>query len=279
MNVPGAALAVPGTASTVSGAPVQIPGRYIVTYDSDAARARSGDVLRAAGLARVATVGAIGSDVVSATAATADALRLVAGVASVEPDARVAPSEVIPNDLWWRDSISLLTVRAAAAWASTRGSSSVVVAVLDSGVDYAQPDMQGAFVGGYDFINGDSDPADDNGHGSGAAGVVGARSDNGVGVTGYCSRCSIMPVKIAGADGYATWSAMASGITWAADHGARVISLSFAATSGSTSVANAISYAQSRGAVVVDVEAHAEHALVQMGAGDVLRRSEHAVRR
>jgi hypothetical protein len=80
------------------------------------------------------------------------------------------------------------------------------------------------------------------------AGVAAGRSNNGV--AGYCGGCSIIPVKITGSDGYASFSAMASGLTWSADQGARVINLSFAGSSGSTTVRDAIAYAHDRGAVV-----------------------------
>ena len=74
--------------------------------------------------------------------------------------------------------------RAPTAWAVTKGSPSVVVAVLDTGVDLSQPDHQGAFVPGYDFVNNDADPSDDHGHGTGTAGIVAARAGNGLGARG-----------------------------------------------------------------------------------------------
>ena len=95
------------------------------------------------------------------------------------------------------------------------------MAVLDTGRDLGHPDLQGAFVAGFDVVNQDADPSDDHGHGTMVTGVIAARSNNAVGVTSTCWRCSVMPVKVIGADGTGNASAVAEGIVWAADHGAQ----------------------------------------------------------
>jgi hypothetical protein len=156
----------------------------------------------------------------------------------------------IPTDPLWPNQWGLAQIGAPAAWALTMGSPSVVIAVLDTGVDFSQPDLQGAFVPGYDIVNGDSNPSDDNGHGTRTAGIVGARADNGVGISGVCPRCSIMPVKVVAADGTATALDVATGITWATDHGASIISLSLGGTQ-SDAVSAAVSYAESKNVLVV----------------------------
>jgi subtilisin family serine protease len=178
------------------------------------------------------------------------------GVEYVERDRvvmRVTAGNLVqatPTDPLWSQQWGAVLTGAPTAWAVTKGSPSVVVAVLDTGVDSTQPDLEGALVPGYDFVNNDADPADDFGHGTGVAGIVAARADNGLGVSGYCPRCSVMPVKVAGADGQATEANVASGITWAADHGARVINLSLGGSYGAT-VASAVDYATGKGAIVV----------------------------
>lgn len=155
-----------------------------------------------------------------------------------------------PSDPLWGEQWGPAQLQAPTAWAVTKGSSDVVVAVLDTGVDFTQPDLQGAFVPGYDFVNGDADPTDDQGHGTAVSGVIAARADNGIGGSGMCPRCSIMPVKVVGADGTANELNVASGISWAADHGARVINISLGGTYGST-VAAAVRYAAGKGVLVV----------------------------
>jgi subtilisin family serine protease len=166
---------------------------------------------------------------------------------------RITAADVMqdtPTDPLWGQQWGPALTEAPTAWAVTRGSPSVVVAVLDTGVDFSQPDLQGAFVPGYDFVNNDADPIDDHGHGTEVAGIVAARADNGLGGAGLCPRCSIMPVKVVGADGRATEGNVASGITWAADHGARVINLSLGGTYGTT-VAAAVNYATDKGVLIV----------------------------
>jgi subtilisin family serine protease len=166
---------------------------------------------------------------------------------------RVTASNAVqatPSDPLWGQQWGAALTDAPTAWAVTKGSPNVVVAVLDSGVDFSHPDLQGALVPGYDFVNNDADPTDDNGHGTGVAGIVGARSDNGRGVSGFCPRCSVMPVKVVGSDGSASGLNVASGITWAADHGARVISLSLGGTYSST-VSDAVRYVSEKGVLVV----------------------------
>ena len=177
-------------------------------------------------------------------------LRAADAVAYAEPDGRTPPAEVVPNDARWVNQWSQPLTRTDRAWGRTVGTPTVKVAILDSGVDPSQPDLTGNLLPGYDFYNGDADPSDDYGHGTQVAGVAAGRSGNGIGIAGYCGRCSILPVKITGSDGYATWSAMASGIAWATDRGAPVINISFAGTSGSATVASAIAYAHEHGAVV-----------------------------
>jgi subtilisin family serine protease len=228
--------------------------QLLVSFSPGASATEQANALAAVGATETGAIPDIGVKVVSVPEQAADgALRGLQhnqSVSYAEKDATVAPSDVVLNDFRWRDSWALPIIHAPKAWSVTTGDPKVVVAVLDSGVDFQQPDLQGAFVPGRDILNNDADPSDDNGHGTGAAGVVAARSDNGVGVTSICGGCSIMPVKIAGSDGYATWSAMASGITWAVDHGARILSISFASPAGSTTVASAISYARSHNALV-----------------------------
>jgi subtilisin family serine protease len=126
-----------------------------------------------------------------------------------------------------------------------------VIATLDSGVDLSHPDLRAGLLPGFDFANGRELPRDDNGHGTAVAGVIAARADNGLGIAGICPRCSLMPIKVTDALGSATDSAVASGMTWAVDHGARVINVSLGGNSQSLTVSDAVRYATGKGAVVV----------------------------
>jgi subtilisin family serine protease len=179
----------------------------------------------------------------------------------------VAADAAEPNDPLWRDSWSLTKVRAPAAWRVTRGAADVVVAVLDTGIDRSHPDLQGALVEGWDAVNEDADASDDHGHGTLVAGVIAARSNNGIGGVGACSQCSLMPVKVIGANGSGTAADIAEGIVWAADHGARVINLSFVMTGPDGGVAAALEHARSKGVVIVAAAGNRGSADVTFPAG------------
>jgi subtilisin family serine protease len=133
----------------------------------------------------------------------------------------------------------------------TQGSSKIVVAVIDTGVDANHPDLRGALVPGWDFIGNDGDPSDDHGHGTAVAGVVAARSNNHVGGAGICWRCLVMPIKALDARGSGDDTLIAAGIVWAVDHGARVINLSLGGPGSSVELANALAYASAKGVIVV----------------------------
>jgi thermitase len=169
----------------------------------------------------------------------------------VERDGVAEAAAVVPNDQYWSQQWGTVKTATNTAWETTTGSSSVVIAELDTGVDFAHPDLQGAFVAGYDFVNRDTNPADDNGHGTNVAGVLAARANNSVGIAGQCWKCSIMPVKVLSSSGSGSYSDVASGLTWAADHGARIVNMSLGGTSSSSTLANAVSYAWGKGVLIV----------------------------
>ena len=193
----------------------------------------------------------------------ADVLRVEGDVggllALLRADPRVRYAELdtvvhalrVPNDELLPTQWSIEKTHAKQAWDASTGSPQVVVAILDTGVDPAQPDLRGKLVAGYDYVNNDQDASDDNGHGTAVAGVVAANTDNGIGVAGYCWACRLMPVKVLGADGTGFASGLAQGIVWATDHGARVINASLGSTIEDLTLAAAAQYAWAHGALVV----------------------------
>jgi subtilisin family serine protease len=203
--------------------------------------------------------------------ATLTAFRLEPGVRYAQADGLVRAFRV-PNDEFWPTQWSPRTTRADLAWDVTTGSSQVVVAVVDTGVDPDQPDLRGKLVPGFDFVSDDAEPHDDNGHGTDVAGIVAASSNNGIGVAGYCWGCLVMPVKVLGADGTGTASALAQGLVWAADHGARVINVSLGGPVEDLTVASAARYARLHGALVVAAAGNDSASLLEYPAAlpDVL---------
>jgi hypothetical protein len=136
------------------------------------------------------------------------------------------------------------------AWDLTTGSASVVVAVLDSGVDAAHPDLP-AMAAGYDFVNEDANPADDLGHGTQVTGALAAHLGNGLDAVGACPGCTVMPVKVMNGAALASDTDVVEGIVWATDNGADVINLSLGGPDSSQLLTDGVAYARNRGVVVI----------------------------
>jgi thermitase len=141
------------------------------------------------------------------------------------------------------------------------------VAVVDTGANFAHPDLAGRLIAGHDFVDGDDDPTDQNNqdsmgnpddvyHGTHVAGIVAADSGNGVGVEGVAPLASVLVVRVLGADGSGNVNTVAAGIDYARTHGANVINLSLGADvplvgSSSSPIGDAIQRALDAGIVVV----------------------------
>jgi len=151
-----------------------------------------------------------------------------------------------PNDANWSLTWPQARVHMPSAWNLTRGSRHVVVAVVDTGVNPKIRDLRGALVPGRDFISGGYTKVDHDGHGTLMASIIAARGNNGRGIPGYCWSCRVMPIRVADLTSFNT-SVAAQGVRWAADHGARIITLSFVEDPGSSadpSLAAAIAYVE-----------------------------------
>ncbi len=115
---------------------------------------------------------------------------------------------------------ALNSIRAYDAWDLDQGNSGIVIAIIDTGVDLDHPDLASKLVPGYDFVQLDNIADDDHGHGTHCAGIAAASTNNGIGVAGVGYGCRLMPIKVLSSTGSGFMSDVASGITWAVDHGA-----------------------------------------------------------
>ncbi|MGZ4339720.1 MAG: S8 family serine peptidase [Gaiellaceae bacterium] len=156
------------------------------------------------------------------------------------------PSVLVPDDPWWGSEWGLARIGLPGLWRATADHSGTgaVIAVVDTGVDATRADLAGAVLAGY------GPTTDTVGHGSSVAEVAAARGDDGIGAAGVCWRCRILPVDVA-PTGVATAAEIAAGIRYAADNGANVINLSMVLSGPDAGVADAVAYAQARGALVV----------------------------
>ncbi|MDO8657862.1 MAG: S8 family serine peptidase, partial [Candidatus Levybacteria bacterium] len=153
------------------------------------------------------------------------------------------PSNINGRDTNWNPSYdyqwSLKKIGMENAWDLATGSASTIVAVVDTGIDYTHQEFGGCnitqinnnqcntIVPGYDFINNDNDPADDNGHGTHVSGTIAAISNNSSGISGINPYSKIMSVKALDNNGSGSTSLISQGIVFAADNGAKVINMSF----------------------------------------------------
>jgi subtilisin family serine protease len=206
----------------------------------------------------------------------------ISSVEYAEPNYIVKLCE-IPNDprfdLQWAlhntgqyDGTPDADIDAPEAWSIETGSSDVVIAIIDTGVDWDHPDLaaniwnnsyekldgndtdENGFIDdirGWDFVNDDNNPMDDNGHGTMCAGIASADTDNNVGMAGICWNCRIMPVKTLNSNGEGTWVVIADGVVYAVDNDAVVISMSLGGYSDVSLMKDVVDYAYSNGATLV----------------------------
>ncbi len=169
-------------------------------------------------------------------------------VAFVERN-RLLPPAQMPDDPVI--SYHIAAVDLPAAWDLAHGDPSLVIAILDSGIDPTHPDLAGQLVPGWNFWDDNADTHDVFGHGTEVAGVAAATTDNGTGIAGAAWGCALMPVRVTNLQGYASVFSILQGVTWAVDQGARVINLSFEGIHSSAALASAFAYARSHGCLVV----------------------------
>jgi serine protease len=244
-------------ATTPAATPTRlVPTRLVVRFKHHVSATAQAATLRAAGVARSGDrVG--GADVVTprAGASPAAALRrltarpqvawaersLVAGAAYVPNDTGVVAADG-PLGGWEGLQWELdgpFGINAPQAWSEASkdggsGGKGVTVAILDSGVAYADrgpyrrsPDLPASrFVRGYDFIDHDSYPNDEFGHGTLVASIVGAAANNAYGTVGVAYRSTLMPVRVLDAQGRSDAATIAKGLRWAVAHGADVVNMS-----------------------------------------------------
>jgi len=127
----------------------------------------------------------------------------------------------------------------------------VTIAILDSGIDPNHPDLSLQLVPGWNFYENNSNTSDVYGHGTKAAGAAAATGNNALGVASVAARSKIMPLRVSGYDGYATWSAISQGLIYAADRGVRVANASFLGLTDSSSIRSAAQYMKNKGGLVI----------------------------
>jgi subtilisin family serine protease len=266
--------------------PQYVPSEILVKLRPGLAASKANGVFAANGIQSVQHFASLdlyrcriapGTDVASAVRAC----RADSAILYAEPNyiytANRTPNDPRFGELWGLQSASGADVDAPEAWDTQTGDAAVLVAVIDTGVDYTHEDLQAnawrnpgesgngretnrrdddgnGFVDdvhGWDFAGDDSDPMDDNGHGSHVAGTIAAAGDNGLGVTGVSWRASIMALKFLSASGSGNAADAIEAIVYAADRGARVLNNSWGGGGFSQALRDAIEYSRTKDAVFV----------------------------
>src|SRR4051812_42508335 len=269
-----AALALAAAGPASGATPDYAPGEVIVKFRDGVSPTERADALhdRGASMKRALPTGR------TVLAATAPDESVPDAVDRLEADPRVAWAEpdayrhagALPNDPLLAQQWALRNtgqtvdgaagaadadIHAAEAWERTTGSPDVKVAVVDSGINFGQPDLApniwrnpgesgggretngvdddgNGFVDdwrGWDFVQSDNDPSDNYGHGSHVAGTIAARGDNGIGVAGVAWRASLIPVRVLDNTDRGVCSDTAAGMAYAVHAGARIVNLSVGA--------------------------------------------------
>ena len=231
-----------------------VPGRILVQFHSQTPAYRARSIVLSHGAHISQEIPKIGVQVVElpAGANEADSVKAFAALPEVEfaeLDWLFRPDDITPDDPNYSSEWYLKTISAPAAWSVTTGSSDVIIAIIDTGVDSTHPDLSSKIVPGWNFANNNSDTSDVYGHGTAVAGAAAASSNNGTGVASVAWGCLILPVRVSDTQGNAPASLIANGLRWAADNGARVANISYN-VSGNATVSNAAKYFQQAGGVV-----------------------------
>ncbi|MFO1022336.1 MAG: S8 family peptidase [Planctomycetales bacterium] len=174
-----------------------------------------------------------------------------AAVAQDEPPTATTPNDPLFSQLWGMKNIGATQV-----WPTFRDATNVVVAVIDTGVDYTHQDLKanmwtknGRY--GYDFYDNDDDPMDEQNHGTHCAGTIAGVGNNGVGVVGVNWKARVMALRFLGPDGSGSTSDAVKCIDWAVANGAHVLSNSWAGPDLPPQLTEAIARAEQKGVLFV----------------------------
>jgi RHS repeat-associated protein len=200
-------------------------------------------------------------------------MRVNPEVEFAEPNFLIEKSDLTPNDPSFDEQWGLNNtgqnggqfgsdIDATAAWQTTTGSQATVVAVIDSGIDFTHPDLtnniwtnpqpsQSGDLNGWDYITDNGTIRDEQGHGTAIAGIIAARGNNGIGLSGVMWNASLMSLRVLDNTGTGDVSDAVEAIDYAASHGAHVINISWGTIGESVILKDAIERAIDRGVAVV----------------------------
>ena len=180
------------------------------------------------------------------------------------------PNDPMASQQWYLGAFP--GVNAETAWDVTTGDSTQIIGIIDTGVDWAHPDLTPNIwtnrdeipgngldddgngyiddIRGWDFVNNDNNPMDDNSHGTHVAGIAAAKGNNGTGIAGIAWNSKILPIKVMQSSGYGSSSDIASGVNYARLNGATILNLSLGSYGESLTLKTALENAYSTAVIV-----------------------------
>ena len=245
------------------------PARVLVTFADPAAETRDAPALAGSPMAAAVVPLGLGAYRVDLRPGVGvgpgvAALARSPGVSTAGPDYRVA-ADSVPNDPSFPAQWGLAAISAPQGWAVATGTGQTVVAVIDSGVDLSHPDLAANLwrnpsagadgfagdVNGVNFVTNTGTPADDLGHGTHVAGIIGAVGNNGTGVAGVAWHTRVMALKFESSTGVGYDSDAIRALDFAVAHGAKVVNNSWGGGGYDPALLAAFSRAQAAGVVIV----------------------------
>lgn len=180
----------------------------------------------------------------------------IVSVTPAGPPEPVQAAATTSNDPLFGHLWGMQNIRATQIWPTIRETPNIVIAVIDTGVDYSHPDLKANMwtrngSHGYDFFDDDNDPMDEESHGTHCAGTIAGVGNNGVGVVGVTWKAQIMAMRFLGPDGSGSTSDGVKCIDWAVANGAHILSNSWAGPDTSRELAEAVTRAEQKGVLFV----------------------------
>lgn len=239
-------------AITIDQLPQQVPNRQVIRFTSDTTQAeREAYIALIPGAVIEQTLTPL--DTVVVTLPEGESLPDSSQVVYSEPDYYAyALLALPPNDPFYNFQWALPVVGIPDYWGEYPDNPTQInVAVIDTGICAEHVEFTGRLLTGYDYVDDDSDPDDENGHGCMVTGVIAANMNDGYGVAGVAPNAQILPLRVLDEEGGGLYSDIAAAIIYATDQGVSVINLSLGGASPSSTLKYAIDYAVDRGVTLV----------------------------
>jgi len=262
----GVLSALPFISEVKSEEPVVVEGKLLVRYESSLSTQEIETIEKEFGLQRLNYMSAINTGYYRISSSEdqidlIERLRKKTGVVLVEEDLLRTQSAAIPNDplygqQWYLNSATATHINFQSAIQAFSGTTTIDVAVIDSGILYNHPDFVGKIntTWAYDYVENDTTAQDENGHGTMAASLIGAAHNNGSGLAGVCPNVRFLPLRVfdnAGRFATTTSGVLVSALQRAYDANVRVVNLSLGGGGYSASELSMFEALNSRGIVAV----------------------------